>query len=102
MTHPSDSSRSSSIAVIGMAGRFPGARNVHEFWRNLNPGVESIRPLNDGQLLQAGLDPALISDPNYVQGSSALDDAHILDASFFGFSPRDAAIKDPPQRHFLE
>ena len=57
-----------------MAGRFPGARNVHEFWRNLRAGVESVRPLSDDQLLRAGVDPELLSDPNYIKVSSALDD----------------------------
>ena len=85
-----------------MAGRFPGARNVHEFWRNLRAGVESVRPLSDDQLLRAGVDPELLSDPNYIKVSSALDDVDMFDASFFGFSPRDAAILDPQQRHFLE
>jgi len=30
------------VAVVGMAGRFPGAANLEEFWRNLRGGVESI------------------------------------------------------------
>jgi acyl transferase domain-containing protein/thioesterase domain-containing protein len=47
------------IAVVGMAGRFPGARNVKEFWRNLRDGVESISPLDDYQLQTAGVDDAL-------------------------------------------
>jgi polyketide synthase PksN len=33
---------SEDIAIIGMAGRFPGARNIKEFWHNLRNGVESI------------------------------------------------------------
>ena len=103
MAHPPNSSlHSSSIAVTGMAGRFPGARNVSEFWRNLCAGVESIRSLNDEELLRAGIDPELLRDPNYVKVAAVLDDVELFDASFFGFSPRDAAILDPQQRHFLE
>ena len=37
----------SAIAVVGMAGRFPGARNLEEFWANLRAGVESLAPLSD-------------------------------------------------------
>ncbi len=85
-----------------MAGRFPGAKSVAEFWRNLKSGVESIRPLSDQELLRAGVDAELLSDPGYVKVASALDDVEMFDASFFGFSPRDAAILDPQQRHFLE
>lgn len=92
----------SAIAVIGMAGRFPGARNVSEFWRNLRDGVESIRPLGDEELVRAGVDPALLSDPSYVKAAAVLHDVEMFDASFFGFNPRDAAIMDPQQRHFLE
>jgi acyl transferase domain-containing protein len=45
---------SSSIAVVGMAARFPGARNVPEFWQNLHDGVESVRQLSDAELIAAG------------------------------------------------
>lgn len=31
-----------AVAIVGMAGRFPGAKNVDEFWRNLRDGTESI------------------------------------------------------------
>ena len=47
----------SAIAIVGMAGRFPGARNIDEFWRNLRDGVESIRQLSDAELLAAGVAP---------------------------------------------
>ena len=94
--------KSSAIAIVGMAGRFPGARNVEEFWRNLRNGVESIRDLTDEELLQAGATPEEVSLANYVKRAAILDDVALFDASFFGFSPRDAAIMDPQHRHFLE
>jgi acyl transferase domain-containing protein/SAM-dependent methyltransferase len=90
------------IAIIGMAGRFPGARNIDEFWRNLCDGVESVSFFTDEELLAEGLDAGLLSDPNYVNANAVLDDVEMFDASFFGFTPREAEITDPQHRLFLE
>ena len=76
------------IAIIGMAGRFPGARNIDEFWRNLCDGVESVSFFTNEELLAEGLDYGLLSDPNYVHANAVLDDVEMFDASFFGFTPR--------------
>ena len=92
----------SDIAIIGMAGRFPGARNVDEYWQNLRAGVESIERLSEDELRAAGEDPALLADPAYVRACPLLADIDKFDARFFGFSPRDAAITDPQHRIFLE
>jgi acyl transferase domain-containing protein/thioesterase domain-containing protein len=92
----------SRIAIVGMAGRFPGARNIDEFWRNLSNGVESIRQLTDSELLSAGVGRGELAAPDYVKAAAILDDIEMFDASFFGFSPRDASIMDPQHRHFLE
>ncbi|HEX4022864.1 MAG TPA: SDR family NAD(P)-dependent oxidoreductase [Acidobacteriaceae bacterium] len=94
--------KSSAIAIVGMAGRFPGARNVEEFWRNLRDGVESIRTLSDGELRAAGVSTEDLKNPDYIKASAVLDDVDMFDAAFFGLSPRDAAIMDPQHRHFLE
>ena len=64
----------STIAMVGMAGRFPGARNVSEFWRNLRDGVESIRSCSDAELLAAGVTPEELASPDYVKRASVLDD----------------------------
>ena len=92
----------SAIAIVGMAGRFPGARNTAEFWRNLRDGVESIRDLTDAELLAAGATAEDLANPDYVRRAAILEDVPLFDASFFGFSPRDASIMDPQHRHFLE
>ena len=92
----------SRIAVIGLAGRFPGAPDAASFWRNLSAGIESITKFTDEQLLAAGESPALIADPNYVKASPSLADIDLFDAGFFGWSPRDAAVTDPQHRVFLE
>jgi acyl transferase domain-containing protein len=94
--------KQSAIAIVGMAGRFPGARNLRDFWQNLRDGVESVRTLSDAELLAAGVSPEELASPDYVKRASVLDDVPMFDAGFFGFSPRDAAIMDPQHRHFLE
>jgi acyl transferase domain-containing protein/thioesterase domain-containing protein/acyl carrier protein len=94
--------KTSAIAIIGMAGRFPGARTVTEFWQNLHDGVESIRQLSEAELLAAGVTPGELANGDYVRAAAILDDVAMFDASFFGFSPRDASIMDPQHRHFLE
>lgn len=91
-----------SVAVVGMAGRFPAAANVAELWQLLDQEREATRWLTDEELLAAGVSPSTIRDPNYVRASLILPDMEMFDAGFFGFSPRDAAILDPQHRHFLE
>ena len=91
-----------SIAVIGMAGRFPGARNVEEFWQNLREGVESISFFSDEDLLKAGVDQKTLDDPRYIKAKACIDDAEMFDAWLFGFNPREADIMDPQHRVFME
>ncbi|MGO9939562.1 MAG: type I polyketide synthase, partial [Terracidiphilus sp.] len=91
-----------TLAIVGMAGRFPGAPTIVDFWRNLRDGVESVRPVSDAELLAAGATLEELADPAYVKSASRLDDVPMFDASFFGLSPRDASIMDPQHRHFLE
>src|SRR6187551_756277 len=90
------------IAIVGMAGRFPGAANVQRFWRNLSEGVESIRTLSDEELLAAGVSRRDLDDPDYVKVCPVLEDIDKFDAAFFGISPRDASVMDPAHRFFLE
>ena len=90
-----------SIAVVGMAGRFPGARNIDEFWTNLCNGVESISTFSDAEI-EDELERQIAIDPNYVRARAILDHIDLFDAAFFGFSPREAAIMDPQHRLFLE
>ncbi len=97
-----DLSDSTDIAIVGMAGRFPGARSVDEFWHNLKHGVESITRFSDDELIAAGVDPALLSDPSYVKAGAVLADADTFDAEFFGLTPLEARIMDPQQRLFVE
>jgi acyl transferase domain-containing protein len=102
MSTPHDSPNGSDIAVVGMAGRFPGAATLGEFWANLRDGVESVRRFEDAQLIAAGEPPEVIADPDYVKARPVLSNVEMFDAGFFGFSPQDAAIMDPQHRIFLE
>jgi len=90
------------VAVIGMAGRFPGARDLDTFWSNLRNGVESVVFFSEPDLLAAGETLDHIRDPAYVPAAAKLDDIDLFDAGFFGMSPRDAAVFDPQHRLFLE
>ncbi|HYG62914.1 MAG TPA: beta-ketoacyl synthase N-terminal-like domain-containing protein [Thermoanaerobaculia bacterium] len=93
---------SRDIAVIGMAGRFPRAARLEDFWRNLADGVEAITFLSDEELAAAGVSRELLQHPNYVKAASLLDGVDTFDAPFFGYSAREAEIMDPQQRLFLE
>jgi acyl transferase domain-containing protein len=80
------------IAIIGMAGRFPGAVDVDQFWANLRNGVESIRAFTDAELSEAGADT---SEPGFVNAGSVMDGIDMFDAGFFGMSRREAELTDP-------
>ncbi len=91
-----------AIAIIGMNGRFPGAKNTAEFWENLRNGVESVKFFNREELLAMGIDDYLLDNPKFVAADAILDDMDQFDASFFDYSAREAEIMDPQHRHFLE
>ncbi|MEL6764879.1 MAG: beta-ketoacyl synthase N-terminal-like domain-containing protein, partial [Cyanobacteria bacterium J06607_6] len=90
------------IAIIGMAGRFPGAASVDEFWQLLREGREAIASLDADTLRQRGVDDALLNDPQYVKAGGVLANVDQFDAAFFGYSPREAELLDPQQRLFLQ
>ncbi|HXP81041.1 MAG TPA: polyketide synthase, partial [Verrucomicrobiae bacterium] len=90
------------IAVVGMAGRFPGARNLDEFWHNLADGIESITRFSDEELLRSGVPADCLSNPNYVKAAPVLEDPGHFDADFFGFLPLEARTLDPQHRILLE
>ena len=89
------------IAIIAMAGRFPGARDVEQFWQNLCDGRDTITHFQAAEL-DASLAASLINDPCYVKARGVVDDVEMFDAAFFGITPREAELMDPQQRIFLE
>jgi acyl transferase domain-containing protein len=90
------------IAVIGMSGRFPGARDLGEFWDNLRNGVESVSRFSEEELADSCVTAETRSNPNFVNAGGVLDGIDLFDAPFFGLSPREAETLDPQQRLFLE
>ncbi|MDQ6675547.1 MAG: SDR family oxidoreductase, partial [Chloroflexota bacterium] len=90
------------LAIIGMAGRFPGARDTDEFWSNLRQGVESIATFSDDELAAAGVPDTLLANPNYIKARPIIDGPDLFDAGFFGYNPREAELTDPQHRLFLE
>lgn len=92
-----------SIAVIGLAGRFPGAPTIDLFWENLKHGKEAIQFFTNEELARCEFDFASLKhNPDYVKAGAVLQDVEFFDASFFGFTPREAALLDPQHRIFLE
>lgn len=86
------------VAVIGMAGRFPGAADVDEFWRNLKQGRETLSRLSESELRDSGVPDELICDPRYVPVRGLIPEAESFDNDFFGYSPREARLLDPQIR----
>jgi iturin family lipopeptide synthetase A len=90
------------IAIIGMAGQFPGARDVNEFWNNLREGKESISFFSEEELLQEGASADAVRDAMYVKANSVLEGKDNFDAAFFGYLPDEAKLMDPQIRLFHE
>jgi acyl transferase domain-containing protein/acyl carrier protein len=83
------------VAIVGMAGRFPGALDVGQFWTGLIGGVQSIRFLPDPE-------PASPIDPRLVRASATAPELDGFDAEFFGLSTEQAAGTDPRGLVLLE
>ncbi|ELR72268.1 Long-chain-fatty-acid--CoA ligase [Fulvivirga imtechensis AK7] len=90
------------VAVIGMAGRFPGANNIYEFWKNVRDGVESISFFNEEELLAEGVDKSLLDDPRYVRANAYLQDKEYYDSVFFDKLPDEASLMEPQIRVFQQ
>lgn len=102
---------SGHIAIVGMAGRFPGADNLEQFWRNLCEGKQALRrytpaetraSIEQHDYLSIALLQQQVASGNWVTAGYHLADADKFDAGFFGYSPNDAELIDPQQRLFLE
>jgi phthiocerol/phenolphthiocerol synthesis type-I polyketide synthase E len=90
------------IAVIGMAGSFPGSKTVDEFWANLCQGKDGFLNFSDDELKHAGIPEDWLRDPNFVKVGTRLAHFDEFDARFFGYSGREASVTDPQQRLFIE
>jgi acyl transferase domain-containing protein/acyl carrier protein len=90
------------IAIVGMTGRFPGAKNLDEFWQNLRDGVESITFFTAEELAGSNIDRSLLDNPQYVGADGVIEDMDMFDAEFFNIPPSVAELMDPQHRLFLE
>lgn len=90
------------IAIIGVACRFPGARNWKEYWDNLANGVESIQFLSDEELSRLGVDETTFNDKKFVRAYSNLSGKEFFDSSFFNYIPDDTRLMNPEHRIFHE
>ncbi|WP_181860937.1 type I polyketide synthase [Streptomyces diacarni] len=91
-----------AVAVVGMALRVPGSDGPDVFWTNLAGGVESVTRFDAEELRAAGIPDSALADPHYVRAKPVLDDVAGFDARFFGLTPREAQVRDPQHRLFLE
>ncbi|TDB54210.1 polyketide synthase [Photorhabdus khanii subsp. guanajuatensis] len=90
------------IAIVGLSGRFPGAGNCGEFWRNLLMGMDGISRFTEDELLKAGHDASKIRNKDFVPVNGVLEGAQYFDAEFFGYSQAEAALLDPQTRLMME
>lgn len=101
MRHREDDRANEPVAVIAMAGRFPGAADVDAFWENLCAGKETIKFFSDDEL-DPSIPRELRGDPGYIRARGVIDGVELFDAAFFGINPKEAELMDPQQRIFLE
>lgn len=87
------------IAIVGMAGRFPGAISIAEFWKNVREGRESVTFFKDEEVPGA---PPPGSDLKFIKARGVLERCEWFDATLFGMTPREAELTDPQHRVFLE
>ncbi|MGD2090217.1 MAG: beta-ketoacyl synthase N-terminal-like domain-containing protein, partial [Candidatus Aminicenantes bacterium] len=97
-----DDRNGGEIAIIAMAGRFPGAMNIEQLWNNLKYGVESISFFSDEELNECGVPSRVLKDSNYIKAKGVLQDIDYFDAAFFGYAPLEAEKMDPQVRLFHE
>ena len=95
---PKKTQKNNDIAVIGMAGRFPGAPNIDRYWENLANGVESITFFSDEELEASGIPAQLLEDPRYIKAKGYLADCDLFDGDFFAYPPKQAERMDPQIR----
>ena len=90
-----------AIAIIGIAGRFPGAADLDQFWHNIHNGVSSVSRFSDAELEDTFANDVR-RDANFVRARPILENVDLFDAEFFGMLPREAALTDPQHRVLLE
>ncbi|KAJ9472607.1 PKTS1 [Diplonema papillatum] len=90
------------IAIVGMAGKFPGAANIYEYWDNLKNGRVTPTFHTDEFLANMGVAPEVIAHPDFVKVAYKVDDVDKFDAKFWGIGRTEAMTMDPQHRVFIE
>ncbi len=91
------------IAIIGMAGRFPGAANISEFWANLVAGKDCVTEVPPSRWDWKKFDNLTSPSGKPIsRWGGFIDNADCFDPHFFSIAPREAEILDPQERLFLE
>lgn len=98
----SETANLQGIAIIGMAGKFPGVENIYEYWESIKQGKELLTRFSEKELIDKGVSEKLLKDVNFVPVSGLVNSAEHFDSAFFGFTPREADLTDPQHRKFLE
>lgn len=93
--------KSSDVAVISMAGKFPSSNNIDEFWNNIKASKNSIELFEDNEL-HPSVDPELLKDSSFVKARGLYPEYDLFDSQYFGMTPKEASIMDPQHRKLLE
>jgi acyl transferase domain-containing protein/surfactin synthase thioesterase subunit/aryl carrier-like protein len=99
---PTSKSGYPPIAVVGVSGRFPGADNVDQLWKNLEAGLCSTGELPQDRRRYWDLTGLAERLGQSCLTGGFLSDVEAFDPAFFGISPNEASVMDPQQRLFLE
>lgn len=102
LTKSPRSDKSEPIAIVGMACRLPGVKDVNDFWKLLLEEKSNLREFSIEELRAHNIDKSVINAESYVKRGAVFEDAFEFDAGFFGYSLKEAEMMDPQQRLFLE
>ena len=99
---PRPSRAAASLAIVGMAGRFPSTVSVNALWEVLQNGTDTLRLFSAEELSRRNVPEEVRSHPDYVKAGQVVDDADKFDAGFWGIGKLEAQIMDPQHRMFME
>ncbi|MEV0689369.1 SDR family NAD(P)-dependent oxidoreductase [Streptomyces sp. NPDC050388] len=100
---PARESGEGDIAIVGIAGRYPKAANVAEFWENLKAGRDCVTEVPESRWPRDTFDGERTPSGRKMSAwGGFLDDVDCFDAEFFGIPADEAALLDPQERLFLE
>lgn len=90
------------LALVGMAGMFPGAGDVETFWSMLAEGRDALTLWTAAELRAKGVGDDVVRHPSFVPAAYMVQGVELFDAGFWGISPHEARIMDPQHRTFMQ